>query len=149
MNLKDIGAGLVFIAIGVFFSVEAAMNLAIGTSLAMGPGYFPAVVGGVLAVFGVAIALRGLGAAPSPFGAVSWRGVALIGLAPIVFGATVRGLGMAPTIVLTTLISVFASHRVGLVKALALTAGLTVFCVLVFHYGLGLPTPLLGSWLRD
>ena len=147
MNLKDIGAGLVFIAIGAFFSIDAAMGLTIGTTLQMGPGYFPAVLGGVLAAFGAAIAVRGLGRAPSPFGAVSWRGVVLIGLAPIVFGATIRGLGLAPAIVLTTLISVFASRKVGLLKATLLTLGLLIFCVAVFHYGLGLPTPLLGPWL--
>ena len=147
MNLKDIGAGLVFIAFGAFFSIDAINNLAMGTALAMGPGYFPAMIGGILAVFGIAIVLRGLGSAPSPFGDVSWRGVALISLAPVVFGATVRGLGMAPAIVLTTVISVFASRRIGFLKAAMLTLGLTVFCVVVFSYGLGLPTPLLGPWL--
>src|SRR5262245_16027908 len=139
MNRKDIGAGLLFIAFGAFFSIDAYKNLALGTALAMGPGYFPAMIGALLALFGAAIVLRGLRTAPSPFGDVSWRGVALIGLAPIVFGATVRGLGMAPAIILTTLISVFASRRVGLLKATTLTLGLTVFCIVVFSYGLGLP----------
>ena len=31
--------------------------------------------------------------------------------------------------------------------ALALTVGLTMFCVLVFSYGLGLPLRLFGPWL--
>jgi hypothetical protein len=147
MNLKDIGAGLLFIAFGAYFGIDAYKNLALGTALQMGPGYFPVMIGGVLALFGAAIVLRGIRTAPSPFGDVSWRGVALIGLAPVVFGATIRGLGMAPAIILTTLISVFASRRVGVVKAALLTLGLTVFCVVVFSYGLGLPSPLVGPWL--
>jgi putative tricarboxylic transport membrane protein len=28
-----------------------------------------------------------------------------------------------------------------------MAAGLTVFCVLVFLRGLGIPLPLIGSWL--
>jgi hypothetical protein len=29
-----------------------------------------------------------------------------------------------------------------------MAAGLTIFCLAVFSYGLGLPLPLLGPWLR-
>jgi putative tricarboxylic transport membrane protein len=32
--------------------------------------------------------------------------------------------------------------------AILLTIGLTVFCILVFNVGLGLPLRLIGPWLR-
>jgi hypothetical protein len=33
--------------------------------------------------------------------------------------------------------------------AIVLTAGLTLFCVAVFHWGLGMPVPLFGPWVRS
>jgi hypothetical protein len=45
------------------------------------------------------------------------------------------------------LISAFASRRMSVSLAIALTVGLTVFCVLVFSLGLGLPLRLFGPWL--
>jgi hypothetical protein len=46
------------------------------------------------------------------------------------------------------MITCFASYKVGFVKALAITAVLTVFCLGVFHYGLGLPIQVFGPWLH-
>ena len=36
-----------------------------------------------------------------------------------------------------------------LADALALAAGVTVFCILVFQVGLGVPLPIFGSWFGD
>ena len=38
---KDLSAGAIFIAIAAFFLSSAWLNLEIGTSFRMGPGYFP------------------------------------------------------------------------------------------------------------
>ena len=79
--------------------------------------------------------------------AVPWRGLVLILAAPVVFGLTVRGLGLLPAIALVALISSFASRRMRPVLAAAITVVLTAFCVLVFNVGLGLPIRLIGPWL--
>ena len=147
VNSKDLAAGLIFIAIGVFFGLTAFLQLRAGTTFRMGPGYFPMLIGGVLAALGAAIVVRAVGHAASPFGHVSWRGIILITLAPVVFGATIEGLGLVLAIILTVLVSGFASRRLGVALALALSVGLSVFCVLVFKLGLGLPLPMFGSWL--
>jgi len=44
-------------------------------------------------------------------------------------------------------VSAYSSRRMSLKLALALIVGLTLFCVLVFHVGLGLPVRLIGPWL--
>lgn len=56
---KDILAGLIFIAVGVatFF---LAHDYEIGTAVEMGPGFFPAAIGLVLAAIGAAAIVRGL-----------------------------------------------------------------------------------------
>jgi len=56
-NGKDFWAGLMFIAFGVAF-MWVAQNYAMGTSVRMGPAYFPTVLGGLLAVLGAVVLFR-------------------------------------------------------------------------------------------
>ena len=56
---KDILAGLIFIAFGVGTCV-LAREYEIGTAVQMGPGYFPAAIGLVLAAIGIAAIARGV-----------------------------------------------------------------------------------------
>lgn len=147
-NMKDIASGVFFIAVGLFFCISVWLKLTIGTALRMGPGYFPLVLGGILALLGLVIVFKGLLSEGGPIGGIPWRGSLLIGLAPVVFGATVQGLGLIGAVFLSTMVAALSSQRVSLVFALLLTLGLTLFCVLVFSYGLGLPIQLVGPWLN-
>lgn len=147
INYRDAAAGGIFLVIAAFFALETR-ELTIGTALRMGPGYFPLLLSGVLGVLGLIILLKAVGKEQSPLTGIPWRGAIFILLAPIAFGLTVRGLGLAPAIALVVAISAFASRKATLVLAAMLTIGLTVFCVLVFSYGLGMPLPLVGHWLR-
>ena len=52
---KDFWAGLMFIAFGLFFAVWAVVNYQMGSAVRMGPAYFPAVLGGLLAVLGLMV----------------------------------------------------------------------------------------------
>ncbi len=146
-NVKDMAAGAVFAAIGLAF-MAGALTLDIGTALKMGPGYFPLVLSGLLLLLGVIVMAKSLNMPAEVIGSVPWRGLVLILAAPVIFGATVRGLGLVVALPLAIVAAASASRRTGFVTAVALVAGLTVFCILVFSYGLGLPLPLLGRWLR-
>jgi hypothetical protein len=146
VNVRDIGAGLIFIAIGILFGL-GSIALEIGTALRMGPGYFPLVLAGILVVLGLMILAHGFGHPTAASLAVPWRGLVLILAAPVIFGLTVRGLGLVPAVMLVVLVSAFASRRMSVLLALVLTVALTLFCVLVFSLGLGLPLRLLGPWL--
>jgi len=48
---KDFWAGLLFIAFGLFFLL-ASRRYKMGTAMHMGPAYFPAMLGGLIAVIG-------------------------------------------------------------------------------------------------
>uniref|UniRef100_UPI002FDE9823 tripartite tricarboxylate transporter TctB family protein n=1 Tax=Pelomicrobium sp. TaxID=2815319 RepID=UPI002FDE9823 len=65
----------------------------------------------------------------------------------LLFGALVRGAGLVPATAVLVLVSAYASVYFRWFPSLALAAGLTLFCALVFVYALGLPLPLLGPWL--
>ena len=146
VNIRDIGAGLIFIAIGLLFGL-GSIGLEIGTALRMGPGYFPLVLAGLLVALGLIILAQGFGQPTPGRVAVPWRGLVLILAAPVVFGLTVRGLGLVPAVMLVALISAFASQRMPVLLAFVLSVALTIFCVVVFSLGLGLPLRLFGPWL--
>jgi hypothetical protein len=54
---KDFWAGLLFIAFGLGFMI-VSRNYPMGTSVRMGPAYFPTMLGGLLAVLGAIILFR-------------------------------------------------------------------------------------------
>ena len=99
---------------------------------------------------GLAIVAKGVTAAAADggIGPVPWRAVVLLTAALVFFGATVKGLGLAPAMFGAGLLSALASRQNPPLQALLIALALTVLCILVFHYGLGLPVPLVGPWLR-
>ena len=86
---KDVAAGLIFVAIGGFFALDAAFNLRIGRALSMGPGYFPLILGTLLARWASRIAASAASRqAASRSAPVPWRGLVLVLGAIVVFAAT-------------------------------------------------------------
>ncbi len=138
--------GLIFIAFAGFFG-QQSLAMEIGTPLRMGPGFFPLVLAGGLAVLGVIIIVQSVRAKGEPIGPIAWRGALFLLPAPVFFGLTLRGLGFVPALFLTTLIAAFASHRMKPGPALIIAVLVTVFAVGVFSYGLGLPFRRFGPWV--
>ncbi len=146
VNIRDAAAGALFVGIGAWFAFSA-LNLDIGTAFRMGPGYFPLVLAGILILLGVIVAVRALRTGPGHVGPVAWRGMLFILPAPIIFGLTVRGLGMVPALAIIVLMVAYASRSMRPVPAICLTLVLTAFCVGLFSFGLDLPLRRLGPWL--
>ncbi|UXU76461.1 MULTISPECIES: tripartite tricarboxylate transporter TctB family protein [unclassified Paracoccus (in: a-proteobacteria)] len=142
----DLTAGLLLMATAGFFGWQT-MDLEIGSSLRMGPGYFPMMLSILLFALGALIALKSLGREDEPIGPIAWRGILLILPAPIFFGLTVRGLGFVPALFLATLIAAQASRRMRPLPALILAILVTILSTLIFSYGLGLPFRRFGPWL--
>ena len=57
------------------------------------------------------------------------------------------GLGLGPTLFVTTFIAAMAGHGTGPLKAALTAAGITALCLVVFVALLQLRLPLLGEWL--
>jgi len=146
-SLKDILAGLAFVAFGAAFAI-LAVGYRIGTPGQMGPGAFPFVVGGILVALGGVMAVRGfVQREPDPIGIIPWRAIAMIIAAVLFFGLTVRGLGLIPSTFGAALLAALASRRAGLVGVLAVSIGLTVVAILVFVVALRLNLRLIGPWI--
>jgi hypothetical protein len=144
---KDLIAGLIFIAFGIAFGATA-WTYSLGTALRMGPGYFPLVLGGALALLGALITTGALKGGDEKLGPIPWRGVLLLTAAVLFFGFSVRRLGLVPALFVASFLAALSSTRTTIVAALVTAVALTVFCVLIFVEALGMPVPLFGTWLR-
>ena len=74
-------------------------------------------------------------------------GIALVVVPVVLFGLTLRGLGLAPILVVVVLATAWASRYASLRASVPLALGIAAFCSLLFIKGLGLPLPLVGPWL--
>lgn len=145
--LKDILAGAVFIALGLAFAL-GALAYDVGDPLRMGPGYMPLALGIVVAALGIGIVIKGfLAGEGDAIGAVDWRVIVLLTAALLFFGLTVRGLGVAASLLGTTLLASLARARTSLIEVVVISVSLTVFSVVLFIYVLQLRLPLTGPWL--
>ncbi|OWJ76866.1 tripartite tricarboxylate transporter TctB family protein [Haematobacter genomosp. 1] len=146
LNASSLIGGALLVLTALFFALES-LDLELGTSRRMGPGYFPFVLSLVLGLLGLIILFDGFRTRGEPIGEIAWRGMLFILPAPIFFGLTVRGLGFVPALFVTALIASFASTRMRPLGAVVLAVAITVFSTLVFSYALGLPFRRFGPWL--
>ena len=144
-NPKDFWAGLIYLVIGLG-AVIMAQDYKMGTAFKMGPGYFPVVLGGLLAVIGVVSVARSLVSEGEPIGTFALKGLLLVVGGMLLTGFLFRKAGLVVVLPLLIIVTSYASIKFRWKTSLVLAVGLTAFCVLVFAYGLGLPLPLLGKW---
>lgn len=144
-NPKDFWAGLSYFVIGLG-AVILAQDYKMGTAFKMGPGYFPVVLGGLLALIGVVSVARSLVSDGEPIGRFALKGLLLVIGGMLLTGFLFRKAGLVVVLPLLIMITSYASIKFRWKISLALAVGLTAFCVLVFAYGLGLPLPLFGKW---
>jgi len=146
LRAKDVWAGLLMMALALLFGATA-MGYPLGTARNLDSGAFPILLSGLLFCLGLAITIIGLARGSGGIDNWTWRGVLLILGPPVFFGFFIRELGLIPCLVLVAFVSSFASRLARLPISILLAILLTLFCVGVFIYGLGLPIPLLGRWL--
>jgi putative tricarboxylic transport membrane protein len=141
----DFCAALIYLGIGLS-AIYTGWELPMGTALKMGPAYFPAVLGWLLSLIGLISLARSFVRKGAPIPAFAWRPLLLITGATVVFGLLLRGAGLAIALPLFVIMTAFASAKFRWGQSLALAAGATIFCALVFVKGLGVPLPLIGRW---
>jgi hypothetical protein len=141
-NPTDFWTGLSFGGFGLFMSLYAATHYNIGTAIRMGPGYFPTCVGALVALLGLALLVGSLRVEGPRLPALALRPVVLVLAAGVVFGYLLKPFGLVISTVVLVLVSAAGGHEFRWGEVLVLAAGLAVFAVAVFVYGLGLPFPL-------
>lgn len=91
---KDFFSGLLFMTVGVAFA-WGATNYNVGTAARMGPGYFPLVLGILLAILGAVITFKALVVETEDgekIGPWAWKPLFFIIAANLMFGLLLGGL---------------------------------------------------------
>jgi hypothetical protein len=141
---KDLLAGLMLMAVGGG-AMFMARDYPFGSSLRMGPGYFPTVLGAIVTVLGVWVLIQGLIKQEPIKRTWSLRALVILPFTALVFGILMEKAGFVPALLVLALMSAFASPEFRLGEQTLLALGLTVLSVGLFIYGLGLPYPLFGG----
>ena len=144
-NNTGLWSGLLFIGTGAAAIVIAA-DLRLGSALRMGPGYFPAALGGILILLGIVVLAKGLKDPRPVLGRWSLRALVLLPLSLVLFGVLMEYAGFVPALLVLIIGSAAAGEEFNVVEALLLAAVLTAGAVGVFVWALGLPFPLLAGW---
>jgi hypothetical protein len=139
---RNFWAGLMFFAFGLFFAIWAVANYQMGTAVRMGPAYFPAVLGGLLAFLGLVVLAMSItvrGPRVDPF---HFRPLMLILAANVAYGYAMKPLGLVLATGVLVFIAAFGGHEFKWKEVTLLYVFLILFSVLVFVKGLTLPFPL-------
>ncbi|OZI63542.1 tripartite tricarboxylate transporter TctB family protein [Bordetella genomosp. 11] len=142
---------MVLIGLG---SIYGGLNYQIGSLSHMGPGFFPAAVGGLLAFTGILIAIGAKTGAkdkeedgthvPSshPTGMPDMRGAICIIVGILAFIGLGQYGGLLPATFAITFISALGDRKNTVKQAFILSAGMVVIAVVVFWWALQLQLPL-------
>ena len=160
MNIKsqkDFFSGLLFLIIGVAFAY-GAYSYNMGTGARMGPGYFPRMLGILLAVLGAFIIFESL-TIKTPdggkMGSWSWKPLVFIILANLGFGVMLGGLpsiglpamGLVAGIFFVAIVASLASDEFKFKETLVLGAVLSVISYLAFIMLLKLQFPVWPAFV--
>ena len=151
MHIKsqtDFFSGVMFAVVGVAFAIGAS-TYNVGTGARMGAGYFPLMLGVVLALLGVAILVQALvidTADGSPIGRWAWKQTGYIIAANLAFGVLLGGLpsiglpamGMIMAIYALTIVSSLAGEHFKLRDVLVLATILAIGSYVAFIWALKL-----------
>jgi hypothetical protein len=154
---KDFFCGLMFMGVGVAFA-WGATNYNIGDGARMGPGYFPLLLGILLAVIGAAVTFKATVVETEDgdkIGKWAWKPLAYILGANFAFGVLLAGLpsiglpamGMIVAIYALTFISSLAGDSFKVKEVFVLATVLAAGSYVAFVWALKLQFPVWPSFI--
>ena len=160
---QDWWAGLMFIAFGLFFIVfalgtpEFINNIAgskliagyqMGSSVRMGPAYFPVVLGGLLAFLGALVVLDSIVEKGPDVPKFHFRPLLFIAVSSLAFAYLLKPLGLVLASVALVFISAYGGHEFKWKEVAIMSVVLVIFSVLVFVKALSLPFPICPDFIE-
>lgn len=154
---KDFFAGLMYLAVGGAFAIGAT-EYNIGTGARMGPGYFPLILGVILALIGLVISFKATVNGPDdgdPIGKWAWKQVFFVLAANFAFGILlvgvpalgIPGFGLMVAIIALVLIASIAGYTFNMKEVLVLALVLAVGSYVVFVWALNLQFPVWPTFI--
>ena len=154
---KDFASGLMFMGVGTAFA-WGATSYNVGTGARMGPGYFPLLLGILLAIIGLVITFKAMTvetADGDKIGKWAWKPLVYIILANFLFGILLGGwpllgipaMGLIIAIVVLTFVAALAGDEFKFIEVLILAILLAVGSWAAFVWGLNLQFQVWPSFI--
>jgi hypothetical protein len=154
---KDFFAGLMFMAAGIAFA-WGATNYTIGEGARMGPGYFPLMLGILLAIVGLFVTFQALVVETEDgekVGKFAWKPLFFIIFSNVIFGVCIGGIpklgipamGLIVGIYALTFIASMAGDEHKNKEVVVLATALALLSYVAFIYLLKLQFPVWPSFL--
>jgi hypothetical protein len=154
---KDFFSGLVFVVVGSAYAL-GANNYKIGEAARMGPGYFPLMLGILLALLGIVVIFKAMVVETmdgDKVGSIAWKPLFFIIAANLSFGVLLGGLpsikfpsfGLIVAIYALVPIAALAGDEFKLKEVLILATILAATSYFAFIYALKLQFPVWPSFL--
>jgi hypothetical protein len=138
-----------FAGFGLFFVAWSFAHYQMGSAVRMGPGYFPAVLGGLLAVLGVAVLVKSLAIDGPRVAAFHFRPLVLVCGSVLAYGYLMQPGGLAVATAAAVFIGALAGHEFKWKEVSVVALVLVAFSYLVFVKGLTLPFPMCPSFIEN
>ena len=138
---RDYYGGLALFGLALF-AVWASSDLPGMHGFAFGPGTAPRLFSGILGVSGIGVALVGCFSEGPGLERFAFRGPFFLTISVFIFAITVRHFGLVFASFVSLIVSAAGTHEVRWVETIIWSAALTLFCALLFPWGLNLPIPL-------
>ncbi len=154
---KDFLSGLMFTVVGGGFAL-GARNYEIGEAARMGPGYFPFMLGIILAILGLIVTVQALGDTEKPgekVGKLAWKPLVLVIGANLLFGAMLGGIapiglppmGLMLSVIALVVVASMAGAEFRLVESFVLSLILAAGSYVIFIKLLSLPFQVWPSFI--
>jgi putative tricarboxylic transport membrane protein len=138
---QDYFGGLGLVALSLF-ALWASRDLPGMRGFAFGPGTAPRMFAIMLGLVGLAVAVIGVLTKGPPVDRFGVRGPVFILASVFIFAACIRPLGLVVASYLSIVASAWATTEVRWLETLIWAGVLTLFCALLFPWGLNLPLPM-------
>jgi hypothetical protein len=160
---QDWWAGWMFIAFGLFFIVVALgtpefvdkivgsrliPGYQMGSSVRMGPAYFPVMLGGLLAVLGVVVLVDSVVEDGPPVAKFHFRPLIFIAISSLAFAYLLKPLGLVLASIALVFISAYGGHEFKWKEVAIMSVVLVIFSILVFVKALVLPFPICPDFIE-
>jgi len=140
---------VMFMAFGAFFVAWSFTHYAMGSALRMGPGYFPALLGGLLIFLGLVILAKSLALDGPKVPVFHFRPLVLVSLSVVAYGYLMKPGGLAVATAAAVFIGALAGHEFKWKEVTVVAVVLVIFSWLVFVRGLTLPFPMCPQFIDN
>ena len=140
-GLQDYAGGMFLIVLAVI-GIAGTMSLNFKTTTGVGPGMMPRATGFIIVALGLILVINALFKRGQGLDRWSIRGIIFVLGSALLFGWTIRPLGLIVAGPLAVVVSAFADRETKGIEVVIFSVVITFLCILLFSYGLKLPIPI-------